>query len=100
MDIPFKLDLDPEKINAFVSEAIIKSAIGAELKRVITEQVSTLSRTFQNPIEGVVRREIETIVTQLIRTEYREKIAAVVREKVTEQFTDELLKKLWEAFNR
>lgn len=96
MDI--NVNLDPEQINKVVAEAILQSAIGEQLEKVIDREVQKLSRSYDNPIEGVVRQEIQAAVTNIVHERYAEKIKAMVAQKVTEQFTEELFDKLWSAF--
>ncbi len=95
-----KVDLSPEQINQTIAEAIAKSAIGKELERIITEKVKELSTSFRNPLEPVISRHIEEIVRTTVQEKFGEQIKAWVSAKVTEQFTEELFNKLWEAFIR
>lgn len=96
MDI--KVDISPEAINKAVSDAIIGSAIGAELERVIKDQVSKLSRSYDNPIEVVVRNTIHDCIRDVVAHQFGEQIKAMVAEKVNDQFTAELFDKMWSAF--
>ncbi len=96
MDI--KVDISPEAINKAVADAIINSAIGEELDRVIKDQVSKLGRSYDNPIEAVVKNEIGDCIREVVRTQFIEQIRAMVAEKVTEKFTSAMFEKMWEAF--
>ena len=96
MDI--KVDISLEAINKAVSDAIINSAIGKELDRIIKDQVSKLTRSYDNPIEAVVKSEIHKCISDVVRTQFGEQIQAMVAEKVTEQFTSDLFNRMWDAF--
>lgn len=95
-----KVELDPQAINKLVAEAILQSAIGTQLEKVINKNIETLSRSYDNPIEPVVQSEIREAVTKIVREKYGEMIRQKVAEKVTEQFTEDLFDKLWQAFER
>lgn len=96
MDI--KVDINPEQINQAISEAIIKSAIGEQLEKVIKAEVAKISTSYNNPIEAVVRNHIHEAVRDVVKEQYAEKIKELISAKVTEEFTVELFEKLWEAF--
>lgn len=92
------VNIDPEQVNRAVAEAIINSAIGKELERVINEEVSSLSKRYNNPIEGVVRREITKEIERLVQEKYSGQLRTMVAEQLTEQFTEDLFKKMWDSF--
>lgn len=92
------VSIDPEQVNKAVAEAIIQSTIGEELERIISREVEKLSRSYNNPIEGVVQRQVELAITTTIHDNYAVKIRELVAEKVTEKFTDDLFEKLWRSF--
>ena len=93
------VNIDPEQVNKAISDAIIKSAIGEQLDKTIKDEVDRLSRSYDNPIKGIVQREIQAAITNIVHEQYADKIRTMVAEKVTEQFTDELFDKLWRSFS-
>jgi hypothetical protein len=96
MDI--KVDINPEEVNKAVSEAIIKSTIGAELEKAVQAQVKILtSNSFQykNVFENIIKREIEVTLRDLIQDKYSQQIKEFVTANVTENFTADLLNKMW-----
>ncbi|MDP8950117.1 MAG: hypothetical protein M3N00_07730 [Actinomycetota bacterium] len=46
------VNIDPEEVNKAIADAIIQSAIGKKLERVINQEVEKLSRSYNNPIEA------------------------------------------------
>ena len=46
----------------------------------------------------MVKAEIRDAITRIVHEQYAEKIRAMVAEKVTEQFTEDLMGKMWDAF--
>lgn len=92
------VNLEPEQINKAVADAIIKSAIGVELDKVIKAQVQSISTSYDSPIKNVVAREIQKAVEDVVRAQYGDFIKSKVAEMVTEQFTEDLFKKMWDSF--
>lgn len=92
-----KIDINPEDINKMVSEAILKSAIGPALTKVIEEEVSKLSRSYDNPIAPVVRQIIHQTIRDLILNEFKEPIEKHVRENLTAEIQTQLASKAWDA---
>ena len=93
-----KVDLSPEQINGQICEAIAKSAIGIELKKVIEKEVEALGRSYNNPFNQIVTTHIHREIERIVREDYKEEIAAFVQEKVTADFTEEMLVQLWNAW--
>jgi citrate lyase gamma subunit len=98
MDI--KVDIKPEDVNKAVAEAILNSSIGEQLRKAINEEVAKIGRSYENPFAPIIRQLIAAEVRNLIDTQYREQIRAVVTEKVTEEFTNELLGRMWDVYVR
>lgn len=89
MDI--KLDINAAQINDMVSKAVIESAIGDALKASIDDQVKKLSRGWDSPFDGVVRKEIEAACFRVLREEYSEQIESVVKEKLAAYITGDFI---------
>ncbi len=92
------VNIDPEQVNKAVAEAIIQSIIGEQPERVIKEQVQRVSRSYDNPIEGVVKAEIRDAITNIVQRDYSEQIRAMVAEKMAGQFTEDLFRRMWDSF--
>lgn len=91
-----KVDVKPEDINKMVSEAVLNSAIGTEIKKVIQDCVSKLSdwnSPMKKAIEDVVHKEIIAIVQK----EHGEKIKAAVQAQITDQMVSEISKAAWDS---
>ncbi len=90
------VNINPEDINKQIVEAVAKSAIGETLEKVIKNEVAKISTSYNNPLERVIRAEIERIVRETIINEHKPQLQKMVSKKLTEQITDDLLSKLWE----
>lgn len=96
MDI--KVDLDAHAINAEIQKAIAESAIGEELKRVITESVEKLSKSWDNPIKAVVDRMIMESIRTMIEKDYSEQVKDFVKKSMDEKFMTDMINSLWQAW--
>lgn len=85
------LDITPEAVNQFVANAILKSALGDAVKKSVDEAVAKLGRSWDNPIDTVVKGEISRLVTEVIRETYAESLKAQVTEKLAGKITDEVV---------
>lgn len=92
------VNVDAEAINKEITEAVAKSAIGKEIKRVIEEKVKELSTSYNNPLSRVVGREIEKMLRQLIEEEYMGQIKEFVRKQMSDDFVKDILGKMWKAY--
>jgi hypothetical protein len=93
-----EVTLSPEQVNDAVANAIIHSAIGEELKRIIAEKIKTMSRSYDNPIDRVVGDVMNRTIREVVERDYAAEIERMVSEKMTEKFTLELFNKMWDSF--
>ena len=80
--------------------AMGKRANGAKLQKVSLAEVERLKTSYKNPIEGVVRAEIDKLVQGIVTEQFLPQIKEWITEKITEEFTAEMFTKMWEAFRR
>lgn len=93
-----QIDVSPEAINKMVSEAIIQSAIGVQLNKVIESEVAKLSRTYDNPIEPVIRQHIHSTISTLVDEKYKAQLKTFIESQLTEEMMRDLFEKMWKAF--
>jgi uncharacterized membrane-anchored protein YjiN (DUF445 family) len=93
-----KVDLTPEQINNQIAEAIAKSAIGENLKKTIEAEVQKISNNYNNPLAPIIQRFMSEEIQRVVREEYAETLKEFVKEQVTEKFTNDLLKSMWEKW--
>jgi hypothetical protein len=98
MAMEIKVDLSPDDINKTIVEAVAKSAIGEKLTEFVKKQVANLSNSYDNPIERVVRDEIHELVRKIVGDEFKPRIEEFVRKAITEQFVNDIMGKLWQAW--
>lgn len=97
MDI--KVDINAEVINKAVVDAIINSTLGVQIENAIKEELKKLSGwnyNYQKTFENVIHCEVEKLMRNLVQTQYKEMVETVVKEKLSEQFTSELVGKLFD----
>ena len=89
------VNIDPEQINKLVAEAVLNSAIGEQVKVQVQKTVDNLSRSYDNPIEGVIKNHIAELVRTVLVAEHsaalRAKIKASLESKITDEFTEKVV---------
>lgn len=85
------LELNPEDINRFVAEAIIKSALGEAVKKAVDKEIASLSQSYNNPIEQVVRNEVAIIIRDVLRAEHLERLKQKLTEALSAKLSDEFI---------
>lgn len=96
-ELPLAIQIDPDAVNKFIATKILESAIGEELQKAINSSIKGIS-SYRNPYEAIVSKHIEQEIQRLIQTEYSDQIREHVKNKITDQFTNEMITKLWEAW--
>ena len=92
------VQIDAKTINDTIAHAIATSAIGEQLQASITKVVGELSRSYDNPIEKVVRSEVHKCIQDIITSEFGEQIKTAVHDKITDSFVTEIASKMWEHY--
>lgn len=101
MDIKVNLDISPEQIQKQITEAITKSAIGEQLNKAVSEEIRKLNGhdyQYQKMLGNIISSEIERVCREIVREQYKELIEDVVKKHMTEEFTQSLLDKMWQAW--
>ena len=62
------VNIDPEQINKMVADAVLESALGDAVKKVINEQVKKLSSSYNNPLDSVVQQHIADMTPKYVIT--------------------------------
>lgn len=88
------LEIKPDDINRFVADAILKSALGAAVEKAVGEAISKLERSWDNPIEYVVKQEVSQMVRTVINQTYAQQLRAKVEVAMTGKITDDVLARI------
>lgn len=85
-----ELKINPEDVNKLVADAVLNSAIGEAIKKSIVKEMGNLNRTFDNPIDTVIRNHVSEITRNILIAEYgetiREKMKVILSEKLSDEF--------------
>ena len=83
------MDLTPQQVNEFLSNAILKSAIGEHIEKAIERVLGDLKSSYNNPFDNAIKGEIGKQINTLLQTEpYKERIRQVVEETAKKHVTD------------
>lgn len=91
-----QVEVDAEAVNKMVTDAILNSAIGTTLRSVVERKVADLGRSYNNPIELAVDREVQVLVSSLVSEKFKPMIAARVNELLTEEMASRICTAAWE----
>jgi hypothetical protein len=93
MDI--QINVSPEQITKVVSQAILDSTLGNNIKKIIEEKVAELGKKDWNePIRKAIENEIFSVIEKFIIKEYKPQIEEIVRKQISETYAVELVEKL------
>lgn len=92
-----QVNINHEQVNQLVANAILKSAIGTQVEKIVNEHVAKLSSSWNNPIENVIAAEVHRIVVRVLETNHGETLKAKVAEAVAAKLTDDLVSKIIET---
>lgn len=91
------VEIDQNKINEAVTQAIIESAIGEEMRREIKAYLESAKAAYNNPIKGIIARVVQEEIYKLIVTEWREPLMEEIRKQFTEQVLSEVVSKTFQT---
>jgi hypothetical protein len=96
--VQLNLNIDPEEINRYVTQQVLDSAIGESVRKAIEKSLEPLSRTYDNPLEPVIRDQVFKVVRELVDKEYKTQIEEYVRQRITPEFVGKMSERLWDNF--
>jgi len=89
-----ELNLDADAINKFVTDAILKSALGEKIKKSVDEVLKDFEYSYKNPVRELITDMIRIQIKGYMETpEVSAKIKEHIANKFTSEFIDEVLKK-------
>ncbi|MEJ1404715.1 MAG: hypothetical protein RPU73_12740 [Candidatus Sedimenticola sp. (ex Thyasira tokunagai)] len=91
------VNIDPEQINKLVAEAVLNSAIGEQVKAQVQKNVDELGKSYNNPIDAVIKKHINDLILQCLMAEHAELLKAKVHEALSGKITDEFVNKVMDA---
>jgi len=91
--------IDPEAINKEIVDAVAKSAIGEQLKKIIEEKAKEWGNTYNNPLKPIIEAEISNLMRKIVRDNYMTQIEEFVKKNMTEKFTEDILNNMWKKLN-
>lgn len=91
-----QVGINPEQVNQLVANAILKSAIGEQVEKIVNEHVAKLSSSWNNPIENVVAAEVQRIVVRVLEANHGETLRVKIAEAVAAKLTNDLVGKIIE----
>lgn len=91
-----EVNVDADAVNKMVTDAILESAIGKTLREVVEKKVADLSKSYNNPIELAVDREVQLLVSSIVHEKFQPIIAARVNELLTEEMVTRIATAAWE----
>lgn len=93
-----KIEIDKDKVNQAITDAIIESAIGDEMRKQIRLQLDSMSRAYDNPYKRTVETLIADQVAQIFHAEFEDAVAAKIRELMTPEELDRIAMKAFHEF--
>ena len=86
--------VNPEAVNKLVADAVLKSAIGKQVEEAVKRAVEGLSRTYDNPIDNVLKYQIAEMCREVLVKEHSEAIKKKLTAKIADKLTDDFIDKL------
>ena len=97
IEVPVNVGITAEQVNQALAKAVLESAIGRELKKIVDAKAEEFRRgSWNNPLENAVDEEMKRLVMQVMAQEFGPHIKQRLKELLTEKITDDFVSKLWE----
>jgi hypothetical protein len=90
------VNLAPEQIEGYVTQAILDSTLGDAIKAVIEDEIKKLD-SWNSPLRAAIQKQILIIIANMLRDEYVDQIKEAVQKKMTDEVLDDISSKAWNA---
>ena len=74
----------------------MESSLGEQLKKLIESELSKINKTYNNPYEKAVQKEVGILMTELIRSDYKDKIKGKIEEQMSDGVLDKIVSAAWQ----
>ena len=100
-DTPFKIDIDAEAVNKAISDAVLKSSIGVELKAAVKKHIDGFENEykFRQAIDKMVEKQISHEI-QTAMEQHRDLIQEFVSKKLSTEMLDKIMEQMWNKWDR
>lgn len=85
------MQLTPEQINDFLAKAILESQIGDVVKGAVERSVADLSKSYNNPFDAVIKREIERIIAAQVQSTYKPILEGGIQSAMAKCLTEDVI---------
>lgn len=88
----FNINVSPEDVDKFVSQALLQSCIGAKISIAVEKACKDVLDGYNSPIKDIVKKEVsESIKVYLERPEVKIKLQELIAKHITDDKLDHLL---------
>lgn len=91
------MELTGDQVNKFLSDAILKSQIGEVVKKAVEKSIADLSKSYENPFDAVVKREVLNLIEKEVHSQYKPLLEERIKAAMKHWATNEVLDKIVEA---
>lgn len=98
--VELNVQLDPEQINAMVSQAILQSAIGEEIRKAVEGHIRRLTTGYDSAIGKIVEKIVNEEVRNVVGLQFTPLVKEKVQESLTEELVGKLINKAWETLTQ
>lgn len=85
------MQLTPEQINVFLSNAVLESNIGEAVKESVEKTLKSLTSSYDNPFDKVVKDQVINLIQEQISSTYRPLIEEQVKTSLQKSLTDRIV---------
>lgn len=91
------MNLTPEQINTFLADAVLKSQIGEAVEASVKRSIESLSKSWDNPFDHVIKNHVVLLLQQEISTKYAPMLNERIQKAVADHMTEEVIQKFINA---
>lgn len=85
------MQLTPEQVNDFLSKAVLESNIGEAVKDSVEKSLKSLTSSYENPFDKVVKEQVINLIQEQISSTYRPIIEEQVKTSLEKSLTDRIV---------
>jgi len=81
-----------------LDEKELQDKLGEMLKAIILRKVDAFSKTYNNPLDQIVEKEMSALIFSILREDYQEEMSKIIREKIDAGLIQEVMDRAFEQF--
>lgn len=89
------IEINPEEVNKFIAESMLKSSIGEVLNARIKDVIEKLSKSWDNPFDATINKFVYDSIKATLEEKYKDYLREEITKRLSTEMVDKYIANAW-----